>query len=117
MENGRIRIVHERQKEQILAEVRTEIQKDELQADGQGNEVPKAGRQQAAADSARQLPKRNKLIKTVHMEKISKMFQEQFEKNEAKTRQIQGSIGKSSLQYRVQCRKKTRRETEAGRVA
>ena len=33
MENERIRILLERQKEQILAEVRTEIQKHELQAD------------------------------------------------------------------------------------
>ena len=32
MENGRIRILLERQKEQILAEVRTEIQKHEFQA-------------------------------------------------------------------------------------
>ena len=33
MENERIRIFLERQKEQILAEVRTEIQKHEFQAD------------------------------------------------------------------------------------
>ena len=33
LENERIRILLERQKEQILAEVRTEIQKHELQAD------------------------------------------------------------------------------------
>ena len=33
MENERIRILLERQKEQILAEVRTEIQKHEIQAD------------------------------------------------------------------------------------
>ena len=33
MENERIRILLERQKEQILAEVRTEIQKHEFQAD------------------------------------------------------------------------------------
>ena len=33
MENERIRILHVRQKEQILAEVRSEIQKHELQAD------------------------------------------------------------------------------------
>ena len=33
MENERLRILLERQKEQILAEVRTEIQKHEFQAD------------------------------------------------------------------------------------
>ena len=33
MENERIRILLERQKEQILDEVRTEIQKHEIQAD------------------------------------------------------------------------------------
>ena len=33
MENERIKILHERQKEQIFAEVRTEIQKHEVQAD------------------------------------------------------------------------------------
>ena len=33
LENGRIRILLERQKEQILAEVRSEIQKHELQAE------------------------------------------------------------------------------------
>ena len=33
MENERIRILFERQKEQILAEVRTEIQKHEFQAE------------------------------------------------------------------------------------
>ena len=33
MENERIKILLERQKEQILAEVRTEIQKHEIQAD------------------------------------------------------------------------------------
>ena len=33
LDNERIRILHERQKEQILAEVRSEIQKHELQAD------------------------------------------------------------------------------------
>ena len=51
LENERIRVLLERQKEQILAEVRSEIQKHELKADGQGVGVPKAGRQQAAADS------------------------------------------------------------------
>ena len=51
LENERIRVLLERQKEQILAEVRSEIQKHEIQADGQGDGVPKAGRQQASADS------------------------------------------------------------------
>ena len=37
MEHERIRILFERQKEQILAQVRSEIQKHELQADGRGD--------------------------------------------------------------------------------
>ena len=40
MENERIRILFERQKEQILAEVRTEIQKHELQADSDRKKYP-----------------------------------------------------------------------------
>ena len=39
MENVRIRILRERQKEQILAEVRTEIQKHEFQADSDGRSI------------------------------------------------------------------------------
>ena len=39
MENERIRIVLERQKEQILAEVRTEIQKHEFQADSERRSI------------------------------------------------------------------------------
>ena len=39
MENERIRILLERQKEQILSEVRTEIQKHEFQADSDGRSV------------------------------------------------------------------------------
>ena len=39
MENDRIRILRERQKEQILAEVRTEIQKHEFQADSDRRSV------------------------------------------------------------------------------
>ena len=53
LENERSRILCERQKEQILAEVRSEIQKHELQVDGQGVGVPKAGRQQAGGGLAR----------------------------------------------------------------
>ena len=43
LENERIRILLERQKKQILAEVRSEIQKHELQADGQGDGVHQVG--------------------------------------------------------------------------
>ena len=39
MDNERIRILLERQKEQILAEVRTEIQKHEFQADSDGRSI------------------------------------------------------------------------------
>ena len=39
MENERIRILLERQKEQILAKVRTEIQKHEFQADSDGRSI------------------------------------------------------------------------------
>ena len=39
MENERIRILCERQKEQILAEVRTEIQKHEFQADSEKRSI------------------------------------------------------------------------------
>ena len=39
MENERIRILFERQKEQILAEVRTEIQNHEFQADSDGRSI------------------------------------------------------------------------------
>ena len=39
MENERIRILLQRQKEQILAEVRTEIQKHELQAESDGRSI------------------------------------------------------------------------------
>ena len=39
MENERIRILLESQKEQFLAEVRTEIQKHEFQADSDGRSI------------------------------------------------------------------------------
>ena len=39
MENERIRILLERQKEQILADVRTEIQKHEFQADSERRSI------------------------------------------------------------------------------
>ena len=41
MENERIRILLERQKEQILAEIRTEIQKHEFQADSDRRRIQK----------------------------------------------------------------------------
>ena len=44
MENERIRILLERQKEQILAEVRTEVQKHEFQADSDGRSIQELSR-------------------------------------------------------------------------
>ena len=89
MENERIRILRERQKEQILAEVRTEIQKHEFQADAdrsiqvlngiiesQRREIDHtvAGDEQLRRDQIllhEQLSEQNRDLREVHMKKSS----------------------------------------------
>ena len=111
-ENEQIRILLERQKEQILSGVRTEIQKHELQADGQGNEVPKAGRQQAAADSARQLQKRNSLSRPCTWRRFQRCFRSSLRKTKRRRVNSKGQSEKAVFSTECNVAKKKREEKQ-----
>ena len=92
MENERIRILLERQKEQILAEVRTEIQKHEFQADSDGKSIQEltgiidsqrrkidhtlAGDEQLRRDQLllhEQLSEQNRYLREAHIKSLHEM--------------------------------------------
>ena len=92
MENERIRILLERQKEQILAEVRTEIQKHEVQADSDRRSIQElngiiefqrreidhtlAGDEQLRRDQLflqEQLSEQNRDLREAHVKSLSEM--------------------------------------------
>ena len=92
MENERIRILFERQKEQILAEARTEIQKHEFQADSDRRSIQElngiiesqrreidhalAGDEQLRRDQQllhEQLSEQNRDLRETHMKSLNEM--------------------------------------------
>ena len=94
MENERIRILLERQKEQILAEVRSEIQKHEFQADSDRRNLQElngtiesqrreidhtiAGDEQLRRDELlllKQLSEQNRDLREAHMKSLIEMEQ------------------------------------------